>query len=305
MKATPPFSFLMREERCLPTSRMTGRVRAYSSVPPLTTVCPSTSVSMAADVRAGGCFSCYLASIEPLSKANSEENKTNSDKNNLRKPWDKSMRHSTTLAAIIRALGWFRIWVEISLPRLASFFSLETRVVTIPAVSAIKREGICETRPLPMDKRVYVCAACKVDIPVHRDPDNEAAHDVDDGDHNTCDDISFDELHRTVHSTIELAFFCQRKAQFPGLVGIDHTAAHIGIDTHLLTWHSIQGKACSNFGNTFGALCHDDELHDGDDQEDDAPDDEIPSDDEVPERIDDVPSIGVEEDLACRRNFNA
>ncbi len=50
--------------------------------------------------------------------------------------------------------GFAQICWVISRPRLASRRSLETRVVTIPAVREIRSEGIWETRPSPIESRV-------------------------------------------------------------------------------------------------------------------------------------------------------
>ena len=111
----------------------------------------------------------------------------------------------------------------------------------------------------------------------------KSADDVDDGDDDTRDHVPFDELHRTVHRSIELAFFGQGQAQLAGLVGVDDAAAHVGVDAHLLAGHRVQSEAGSDFSDPLGTFCHDDELDDRDDQEDDAADDKVSSDDEVTE----------------------
>ena len=100
---------------------------------------------------------------------------------------------------------------------------------------------------------------------VHGHPDDQAPDDVDDGDDDTCDHVPFDELHRAVHRSVELALFGQGQAEFARLVGVDDPAAHIGVDAHLLTGHRIQSKAGSDLSDPLSTFCHDDELHDRDD----------------------------------------
>ena len=141
--------------------------------------------------------------------------------------------------------------------------------------------------------------------PMHGDPDDQSPDDVDDGDHDTGDDVPFDEFHRTVHRSVELTFFGQSQAEIAGLVGIDDPAAHVGIDTHLFTGHRVQGETGSDFSDPLGTFGHDDELNDRDDQEDNAADDEVTSDDEVTEGKDDMPCIGMEQNLSGRRDFDS
>ena len=138
-------------------------------------------------------------------------------------------------------------------------------------------------------------------MPLHDNPDDHTADDVDQGDDDTGDRIPFDELHRTVHRTIELALFLDRQAFFARLVGIQDPCAHVGVDTHLLTRHGVQGKAGGNLSDPLSTLGDHDELHQGNDQEDNTADDEVSSDDEVTELEDDFPGICVEEICGSRR----
>ena len=69
------------------------------------------------------------------------------------KPW-RNIIPNVTIEARIRPFEWEKIWEEISFPRLPPFFSLETRVITIPAVTEIINEGSCVTKPPPIESRL-------------------------------------------------------------------------------------------------------------------------------------------------------
>jgi hypothetical protein len=133
--------------------------------------------------------------------------------------------------------------------------------------------------------------------------DDQSAHNVDYCNYDTGNDVPFDELHRSVHRTVKLAFFGQSKTQFSSLIRIDHTASHVGIDTHLFTGHRIQGEARCNFGYTLGTFCHNNKLNDCDDQKDDAPDNKVATHNKISETEDDFTRICMEQNLSCSGYF--
>ena len=64
-----------------------------------------------------------------------------------------------------RALYCPKNWAPMSEPNESSSFSEATRVTTMPAATAMEREGICETSPSPMLMRAYVPAASLAVMP--------------------------------------------------------------------------------------------------------------------------------------------
>src|SRR3972149_4723944 len=116
---------------------------------------------------------------------------------------------------------------------------------------------------------------------MHGHSNYQPADNVDSGNDDASDNVPFDEFHRTVHGSVELALFGKGQAQIAGLVGVDNAASHVGVDAHLFTRHSVQCKTGCDFRNAFSTFCNDDELDDGDDQEDDTSYDKVASYDEL------------------------
>ncbi len=90
--------------------------------------------------------------------------------------------------------------------------------------------------------------------------DDQAADDVDDDDDDAGDGIPFDELHRTVHRTVELALLLQVGAEAAGGRRVDDAGAEVGVDRHLLTRHSVQAETGGYLCDPLGTLGDDDEL---------------------------------------------
>lgn len=94
------------------------------------------------------------------------------------------------------------------------------------------------------------------------DTDSDTGDDVDGGDDEAGDGVAFNEFHGTVHGAVELVFFFECGAASAGLFNVDDAGAHIGVDTHLFTGHSVEGEACGDFGDPFGTFGDNDELDD-------------------------------------------
>ncbi|MNG86922.1 hypothetical protein D3C79_457120 [compost metagenome] len=75
-----------------------------------------------------------------------------------------------------------------------------------------------------------------------------------------------------------------------------HSGAHVTVDAHLLAGHRIEGEAGTDFRHPLRALGDHQELDDGDDEEDDDPHHQIAPHHEVAEGVDDLASIGLQQD---------
>ena len=120
------------------------------------------------------------------------------------------------------------------------------------------------------------------------DTDDDAADDIDEGDHQTGDGVTADELGCTIHGTEERAFVLQVLAPGAGLVFVDQARREVGVDRHLLAGHGVQREARGDFRDAPRTLGDDDEVHDHQDREDDDADDEIAAHDEIAKGFDDL-----------------
>ena len=126
-----------------------------------------------------------------------------------------------------------------------------------------------------------------------RHADDDTRDDVDGGDNQARNGIALNELHGTVHGTVELTFALQIRTAALGFVHVDGAGAHIGVNTHLLSRHGVQGETRTDFGNTLGTLGNDQKVDQQQDEEDDRTDDEVSADDELTEGKDDFAGVGV------------
>ena len=105
--------------------------------------------------------------------------------------------------------------------------------------------------------------------------DGNAADGVDAGDHEARNRVAAHELSRAVHRAEKVALVLKLLAATPRLVLVDEAGGHIGVDSHLLAGHGVEGKTRRDFGDTARTLGDDDEIDDGENGEHDHADDEI------------------------------
>ena len=82
--------------------------------------------------------------------------------------------------------------------------------------------------------------------------DDDAAHDIDDGDENTGIDVALHKLARAVHGAVKVGFLADAFALGLGFVFINEPGVEVGLNGHLLAGHGVQGKAGRHFGDTRG-----------------------------------------------------
>ena len=149
-----------------------------------------------------------------------------------------------------------------------------------------------------MESSVNFCSASHDGHALLQDADGEAADDIDQRDENARDRVAAHKLAGAVHRAVEIGFLAWtlRPARGGGLV--DDAGVHFRIDGHLLSRHGVEGETRRDLGNAARALCDDHEIDDDENQEHDRADDIIAADDEMPERVDDVARVAVDENQA-------
>ena len=130
------------------------------------------------------------------------------------------------------------------------------------------------------------------------DADDRAAHNVDHGHDHPGDAVAFDELHGPVHGPEHLAFLTDGVAPLLSFLHIDDPGAHIRVDGHLFAGHGVQGEARAHFGHTFRAFGDDQKLYNGENKEDHRAHHEVAAQGELPEGLNDLPGVGVEQNQA-------
>ncbi|MMZ58199.1 hypothetical protein D1872_201680 [compost metagenome] len=110
---------------------------------------------------------------------------------------------------------------------------------------------------------------------MNRHPDNETADQVNKQNDNAGDSIPFDEFTRPVHRSIEIGFPLNFTAAFLCLLLVNQSRIQVSVNTHLLTWHSIECKASGNLSDTFRAFSDDDKLHNHQNQKDNKTDNRL------------------------------
>ena len=87
-----------------------------------------------------------------------------------------------------------------------------------------------------------------------RHANGKTAHDVDEQNQNTGHGIAAHKLAGTVHGAEEVGLFLHFGAAALGFVFVDQARIQVGIHSHLLAGHGIQGEARRHFGNALGAF---------------------------------------------------
>ena len=114
----------------------------------------------------------------------------------------------------------------------------------------------------------------------------QAADDIDDGDHDAGDGVAAHVFAGTVHGAIEFRFLRHFRAAAARFVFADQAGVQIGIDGHLFTRHGVQREAGTHFGDTAGTLGHHGKVDDGQDDKHHDTDRVVAADQEVAERLD-------------------
>jgi hypothetical protein len=126
--------------------------------------------------------------------------------------------------------------------------------------------------------------------------DREPADQVDRDDDHARHGVALDELRRTVHRPVEVRLHRDAGTPPPGLSLVDQPGGEVGVDGHLLARHRVEGEPGRHLGDAPGAGGDDGELDDDEDEEDDEADDHGPADHEVPEGLDDLAGVPVQQD---------
>jgi hypothetical protein len=121
---------------------------------------------------------------------------------------------------------------------------------------------------------------------VLQDADQQAADDVDHGDHDAGHGVAAHVLGGAVHCAVELGFLGHFGAAPAGVGFADQAGVEVGVDRHLLARHRVQREARAHFGDPARTLGDDGEVDDGEDDEDDDTDRVIAADQEVAEGFD-------------------
>ena len=140
-------------------------------------------------------------------------------------------------------------------------------------------------------------------MPFLHDADGESAQNIDQRDQDGRDGVAANELARPVHRSIKIRFLFHLAAARAGLFFIDHPGIQFGINRHLFAGHRVQGEPGRDLRDTPGTLGDDNEIDQDENEEDDEADDVIAADDEIPECLDDMTGITVEQNQAGRRNI--
>jgi hypothetical protein len=82
----------------------------------------------------------------------------------------------------------------------------------------------------------------------------------------------------------------------------NQSGIEIAVDGELFTGHRVERKARGDFGDAPRAVGDHDELDDDENQEDHEADGIVAADDDLPEEIDDVPGVAVQENLPRSRD---
>ncbi len=106
-----------------------------------------------------------------------------------------------------------------------------------------------------------------------REPDDDAADQVEDDDDERGDRVAFDEFSGAVHCAVEIGFSLDRCALAACALGVEQSGVHFGIDRHLFAGHRVQREPRGNFGDASRARRDHDKLNRNEDREDDEADD--------------------------------
>ena len=165
--------------------------------------------------------------------------------------------------------------------------------------SEIISEGIELTSPSPIVRIPYVWSACEASmlpavIPITSPPTKLMSVMM-----SPSTASPLDVLRGTVHGTEECRFFLDLFTSFLGFLVCDGAGVKIGIDSHLLTGHSVECEAGRYLGYTLGTFVDYDKLYQNDDDEDYRTNDYVVSSDEAAELSDDLSGVAAHEDESC------
>ena len=132
--------------------------------------------------------------------------------------------------------------------------------------------------------------------------DPHSSHKINESDQDSRDRIAANKLSGTVHRRVEIRVIGQFLPSQSCLFGRDETRCQIGINRHLLTRHSIQGKPGRDFTETSRSLRDHNELNNHDNRKQDQSNDELPLSDELSERFDDVTGSFGPGQMSSRQN---
>ena len=129
--------------------------------------------------------------------------------------------------------------------------------------------------------------------PLLEHTDDDAAQDVDDGDHDARDCVPADELAGTVHGPVEVGFARDFLSALSSLDLVDEAGVQLCVDGHLLAWHRVEGEPRGDLGDTTSTLRDDHEVDDDQDDEDHETDDVAASHHDLAEGLDDLAGRGL------------
>src|SRR5262249_19038463 len=129
-----------------------------------------------------------------------------------------------------------------------------------------------------------------------RDPDGEAADDVDQQNDDAGDGVALDELARAVHGTVEVRLLLEVHAPPLRLFLVDKTHVQVSVYAHLLAGHAVQGEAGCHLGDALRAVGDHHVLHHHQDQEHDETDDVVAAHHVGPDRGDHPSCVRVAQD---------
>ncbi len=134
------------------------------------------------------------------------------------------------------------------------------------------------------------------------DTDEYSADDVDEGDDQRSDRVSLHELGRAVHRAVEIGLARDLGAAAARFILVDEPRIQISVDRHLLARHRVECESRSDFCNTSGTLCNDDEVDADENQEQHESDGVVAANHELTECLNDVPGLAVRQDQSRTRD---
>ena len=175
-------------------------------------------------------------------------------------------------------------------------------VTMMPAAVEMISAGICETRPSPTVRIVYVDAAVATSMPRCTTPMKMPPRMLTIDDEDAEDRVALHELGRTVHGAVEVGGARDLLAARARLLLVDQAGREVGVDGHLLAGHRVEREARGHLGDAAGTLRDDDEVDADQDQEDHDADGVVAADHELAERLDDLARLARGEDEARARD---
>ena len=129
--------------------------------------------------------------------------------------------------------------------------------------------------------------------------DDKTTGNVDDNDNNCRNGIALNKFAGTIHSTVEISLSLNLFTPLTGFSICNSTLIQIRINSHLLTRHSIQGKAGRYLSYTLSTLGDNQELNDNQNNEDNETYNCITTNYEITKGTNNLSCIALQQNKSC------